>query len=91
MGMEEVNETTANLVETHFSVESMQDRAIALIGNILSTCNLPIIERTLQFLRQLPREATEIWIQGFLGESLIVNSCNPGALERVVTSSYRIA
>ena len=54
-----------------------QDNALRIVGEVLSERSLPIFSVTLEFLQLLPPDKTNIWIQGFLSESIIENSCNP--------------
>jgi hypothetical protein len=79
---------------------NQQDAAVHLLGDILNNRSAKLFAITLQFLNSdLPLSSSssssssrpshsqvmEIWIQGFLTESVVMHSCNPGALERVVT------
>lgn len=83
------------MIMTNFSSPSEQDVAVRIVGDVLNESTLSIFSSTLSFLRMLSSEPPmeqqgnghllNIWIQGFLSESIVMHSCNPGALERVVT------
>ena len=84
------NEMTTLIMQT-FPSESEQDSAVRIISDILNESTLDTFQSTLIFLRMLEgREGKEgmlvnIWMEGFLSESISVHSCNPGAVERIVT------
>lgn len=81
-----------DLIMLTFSTEAQQREAVGVIGAVLHQSSLSIFARTLTFLKHLhPRDASRTsrvintWMEGFLSESIVMHSCNPGALERVVT------
>lgn len=82
-----VYEAIVNLIQRAFESDGAQDVAIDTLRRILAPEVLESLALTLTFLSTLPNpeEAHVIWIQGFLGESVSARSCNPGAVERIVT------
>jgi hypothetical protein len=95
---EDVDSTMAQLVSLirRYIPTNQQDAAVRLLGEILNTRSARLFATTLRFLNSyIPSSSSpsvasasqvmETWIQGFLTESVVMHSCNPGALERVVT------
>jgi hypothetical protein len=64
---------------------SQHEEAISRIGDLLNRQSIPNFGLTLTFLRMFHPESLGLWIIGFLGESIVVGSCTPGAMERIVT------
>jgi hypothetical protein len=87
LSTEAVNDRLVELIEQNYSDVTQQERAVHLIGQILNDRSVEIIGKTIAFLSTLPSPdvVTSLWMQGFLSESISMHSCNPGALERVVT------
>eukprot|EP01036_Dinobryon_divergens_P027288 gene27288-36030_t len=54
-----------------------QDNALHVVAQVLTERSVPIFAVTLEFLQLLPADKTNIWIQGFLSESIVERSCNP--------------
>lgn len=81
---------TALIMRT-FESPDEQNSAVRIIGDVLTESTLPIFGHTLTFLRVLATSEEDetrllnIWMHGFLSESIVMHSCNPGAVERVVT------
>lgn len=65
--------------------EAAQDSALRIVGDVLNEQSNAIFAVTLTFIRNFYPQKADVWIHGFISESILVNSCNPGALERVVT------
>jgi hypothetical protein len=86
--IDSVSGRLTRLIYDTFTEQSDITRAERIIEDLMSPANLPIFGTTIAFLDsiQTPQNRVfEIWMNGFLSESIAVNSCNPGALERVVT------
>eukprot|EP01034_Spumella_vulgaris_P022922 gene22922-29100_t len=77
---------TALIAETFPTVER-QTEAMQIVAQGMNAQNERILGLTLNFLsdERFPPSAMNVWIQGFLVESIVVHSCNPGAMERIVT------
>lgn len=81
------------LIMRTFTDESEQGKAMDIVGAVLNNESLRVFSHTLTFLKHLSRTSPEqeevnlvdIWMHGFLSESIVMRSCNPGALDRVVT------
>ena len=87
---EDIDQTMAEMLSLirHYIPTAQQENAIRLLGEILNTSSVKLFATTLTFLKSFgssSRRVLETWIQGFLSESVVMHSCNPGALERVVT------
>jgi hypothetical protein len=86
----DVEQTMTELVRLirRFIPSSQQEAAVQLLGHILNNRSAKLFATTLEFLNSYGSTSDlvlETWIQGFLSESVVMHSCNPGALERVVT------
>jgi hypothetical protein len=81
---DEVSEHLVNLI-TQYIPETAQESALQYVANILNSKSIQVIGVALTYISRYFPESTEIWIQGFLGESTRENSCQAGALERIVT------
>lgn len=79
------------IVDTHIS-PSDHPSAMRILGDLLNQETSRMFGFIIAFLETLHEEDTDAthqalgtWIQGFLTESVQMNSCNPGAMERAVT------
>lgn len=80
----DVLEEMMRLVEMFVPVTE-QERAVRLLGRIVTRNSLPVFSAVLSFLHMFHVGSFEIWVIGFLGEAVLVHSCVAGALERAVT------
>jgi len=84
MNLQAINAQLVDIVE-RFIPAPEQDAALRVIASVLTDESMSIFAVTLAFLQSLPPEKTHVWIAGFFSEAILVGSCVPGALERVVT------
>ena len=86
--IEYINHQLIEMIEMNISDTRLQTEAIQKLSEILNRKSVSIIGRTLTYLQNTHHSdstAMNIWIQGFLGESISMHSCNPGVVERCVT------
>jgi len=81
---EMVTDELTRLVTLHLP-PTQQDNAIERIGHMLNRESVINFGLTLSFLHTFHQAKLGIWIVGFLGESVAVGSCTPGAMERIAT------
>lgn len=72
------------LIHLYFSNENIEN-VINKFKNILNESSLDILDTSIRFLEMFHPEYVEEWINGFLRESIEMNSCTQGALERSIT------
>lgn len=84
MNADEVLQSLTQLI-TQYLHPNQYDRAMEIIGNVVSTHTIKVLSLALQFLSSFSSEAASVWIQGFLNESIVERSCQAGAVERIVT------
>ncbi len=84
-------ERMSNLIFETFHSEEEQTRAVHIVSAGMTEENIRLLGITLSFLESFPPEDVAVWIQGFLVESIVVNSCNPGAMKRIITGLRGIA
>lgn len=73
-----------NLVQQYLPADK-QDEAYRRLGEMLNRESVENFGVTLAFLRMYHPSQMGVWITGFLGESIDVHSCTPGAMERIAT------
>ncbi len=85
--MEQITARMSALIDETFSTTERQTEAMRIVSDGMNERNERILGLTLNFLsdERFPPSAARVWIQGFLVESIVVHSCNPGAMERIVT------
>lgn len=81
----QVTRIMAELIEEHFPTGAAQTRTLRYVSQDMGDANMRVLGLALQFLRLYHPGATGMWIQGFIGESVAVNSCHAGAMERIIT------
>ena len=83
----------AHLVDAYIPA-AQRDGALTILSDVFNRSTAHLFALTLSFLDSVhedgttlgsPDSAAGLWIMGFLSESVLVHSCNPGAVERVVT------
>jgi hypothetical protein len=85
IGAAEVTRRIAELIAEHFASEGEQTRTMRYVSRFMSEANVRVLGLALQFITLFHPAAVGMWLQGFLGESVSVNSCHAGAMERIVT------
>lgn len=68
-----------------------QSKALDRIGELLDSTTIDLFGSVIIYLNQFYPSHIEVWIKGFIEESVQANSCHAGALERVVTGLRGIA
>jgi hypothetical protein len=61
------------------------ERILDILRQGLNPTTAKNLGLTLKFLQMFPVESSHIWMIGFLGESVEMHSCIPGAMERMIT------
>jgi hypothetical protein len=62
-----------------------QTKALERIGQLLDSTTIELFGSVIVYLNTFYSSHIEVWIKGFIEESVQANSCHAGALERVVT------
>lgn len=85
--MDQITARMTSLITATFPTSEEQTRAMRIVAEGMNDRNERILGLTLNFLTSgnFPQSSQTLWLQGFLVESIAVNSCNPGAMERIVT------
>jgi hypothetical protein len=81
----QINQLMGELIEANFTSQSAQASTMRIVSEGMSDENFRVLGLALQFLHTHHPHALGMWIQGFLAESIAVNSCREGAMERIIT------
>ena len=85
LSTQQVTQRMGELIETHFTTPEEQNRTMQVVSRGMSDENVRVLGLTLQYLDSQHPDAFGLWIQGFLAESVAMNSCQAGAMERILT------
>jgi hypothetical protein len=81
----QINQYMGELIEANFTSQSAQADTMRIVSEGMSDENFRVLGLALQFLHTHHPHALGMWVQGFLAESIAVNSCRAGAMERIIT------
>lgn len=62
-----------------------QTKALERIGQLLDSTTIELFGSVIVYLNTFYSSHIEVWIKGFIEESVQANSCHAGALERIIT------
>jgi hypothetical protein len=80
-----VTQRMGELIAQHFPAPEEQTRTMRYVSRFMSEANVRSLGLALQFITSFHSDAVGMWLHGFLGESIAVDSCHAGAVERIVT------
>lgn len=69
----------------HYVSIELQSKALDRVGELLDSSTVELFGTVIVYLKNFDSSHIEIWIKGFIEESINANSCTAGALERIVT------
>lgn len=85
--MDQVSEILSEILTSSDDFSpSQQETAVTYMESFLNSESVLVIGRCLRFLETLEDpNVFPLWLKGFIGESIQMNSCRQGAIERCVT------